>query len=198
MNHSIPFKNEYFMQAPAFAVMRCTGIDVREGEMYLKMEQPNDEFQRFYYVNGPTAVGPNSYGRCYALDSTSIMQCPALYETGDGEPELDETWGPRDGSWKLQKPGYGFTILGNHDDGRVFVRQHEVTIIMGNLNETLDYHDSAEMTVAAESTSVGIVEVHDHLLQSGHHLPSSARVVAAWMGGAWRLVSSAECPELDE
>jgi hypothetical protein len=118
MPYNIPFKNTSSDTIPGFAVMRCTGSMNLSDQLVLTMDQPNDDFQRLYYLNGPVAVAAGQFGNCsdalggpggrelhYALfnaDSTSDYDQPAF----------DQQWGPVPGEWYLERGRYGFTVIG--------------------------------------------------------------------------------------
>lgn len=116
--YNIPFKNTSSDTIPGFAVMRCTGSMNLSDQLVLTMDQPNDDFQRLYYLNGPIAVAAGQFGNCsdalggpggrelhYALfnaDSTSEYDQPAF----------DQQWGPVPGEWYLERGRHGFTVIG--------------------------------------------------------------------------------------
>lgn len=77
------------------------------------------------------------------------------------------------------------------------VRDAACGLLMGKLDGAMAYQGSATMSVwawdgAADSDTTENVTVYDWLLSSGDTVASGARVVAAYVGGRWRVIG-AEC-----
>jgi hypothetical protein len=103
------FLNNNAAQAPAYGLLRATGVSIVEpGRVVLTVDQPNAfGCQANCFVNGPVPVAAGQYGYC-----TRGGPLVALYETSDGTPAFGDSWGPRSGTWKLKKNTGGFFCLG--------------------------------------------------------------------------------------
>lgn len=197
MSHSLPFRNVSGETIPSFAVMRCTGSLVRAGQLVLEMQQPNEQFERLYYINGPVGIADQAFGECFLLTETTSIRRRCL--ASDAEtPTPGDSWGAKSGSWLLYPHRAGFTILGPSLTGTLFARQHEVTIVQGTLAEKLHAGETAELSIYATSGSERMtVDVRDHMLTVNYALPSETFVVAAWFAGEWSVVSASKCPVYD-
>lgn len=103
-------------EIPAFGLVRVVSVD---SEGILTVGQPNTNSQDVY-VNGPVPIVASGYGAI-----TRDEPVFALYETSDGTPTLDETWGAANGSYKLRKNSSqtGWKTIGGNTSGRVFARR---------------------------------------------------------------------------
>ena len=194
----LPFRNDASETVPGFAVLRVVGVMQLEGQAVLRVEQPNGTYERLYYVNGPVPVALGEYGVCCAGQPAFVA-----YDTGS-TPATGESWGAKDGEWKLFPHRPGFTLLGDaiDDDGpaRVLVRQQEVTTLAGKLEASLSPGGSVTVSLwcaepGSEVDSGLDVTAHDWLLRGETAaLATGTKVVVTWLHGAW-YVTEAQCPE---
>lgn len=113
--------NESGETIPGFAVMQISGWESdRNGRDYIKVKKPDGDGTMFL-LNSPFPIENDKIGR--ANESGRVY---GLYDSGDGTPAVDESWGPESGSWKLKKDNSGFFIIGDHkgtgDNARVRVK----------------------------------------------------------------------------
>jgi hypothetical protein len=171
--------------APAFAVMELKGVTMVGDLAVVQTQKPTAVAGstavcggREFFVNGPSPVDANGYGRC-----TMAIEAPTwcLYDDGEGSPGAGDGWGPQADSWKLVPSDDGFQVIGGATAGRVEVvrkrarvRRAELTADYwpGDANvaaEMLDQADNPEFTayvpyyaVAAYNFGIGRVgsEVH--------------------------------------
>ncbi len=198
MNRSIAFRNDSSEAIPPGAVMRQVGTTFVDDNLVLLMGKPTAEYRRFYYINGSVTVPAGEYGDCYTLTDAAQGYVGARTNAFSA-PAEGESWGPRPNSWDLQSAGFGFTTLGNTQSGFIFVRQHEVTTVMGVLLEALSDQGSANtaLLVASQSSPVQSdfrITVYDSMLPTSTRLPIQTRIVATWAAGRWWLVSASACP----
>jgi len=207
---SIPFKNVGEQSIPPFAVMVCTGSDVDGAIIYLLMEQPDDEFDRIYYVNGPTLIAKGDYGVCSEGHYAYIL----FDHDDDGEAEYGDEWGVEPSSFKLRKNYYGFRCLGGaaQKDENVFGDDSWIAIfdpypineVMGQLTDDLSYHGAAGVNLYAgqpydlggeDETDTGMtITAYDRLLSTGNKIPSGSWVICRWLHGYWYVVEAGACP----
>ena len=60
----LEFRNDSGESIPAFAVMRCTGVETADGRAILLMDKPNGDRHQSIYINGPLDVDDDEYGIC--------------------------------------------------------------------------------------------------------------------------------------
>jgi hypothetical protein len=197
----IPFRNDASETAPAFALLRATGVDAVDGQAVLLTDKPNDQFQRWYHVNGPVPVKSGQYGNCLA-------EFPRLAAwEGSSEPQFGETWGATKDSWKLNKNQPGFTILGTtapaHPDdpnsSLAIVRQQQLTTLYGTLATGFYAGDPSFVVnilagpAGAEVASGLSVHAADGLLLPGEIAPQGMRAVLHWINDAWYVTDLLGC-----
>lgn len=118
----IGVENDAGVEVPAYGVLRVTGHTTAG---FRKVAKPNADSQSGCIVNGstkiPVTIGTRP-GRGQALADPHVR---ALYDSADGTPAVDETWGPGNGTFKLKKGKTGFRITGGVDAtaGTVWVVQ---------------------------------------------------------------------------
>lgn len=195
----MPFKNESSETVPAHAVMRITGTQKgsTSRSLLLKCDKPSTSFKRIYAVNGHSPVAAGRYGTCtYAFDG------PVMVAYEGGTPAVDEGWGVKPGSWKINKNyPVGFTCQGynNTEKSVTFAVQQPINTFIGKLNGTLSVGGSAAVSVwkgtaNSESDETGLdVTCYDWLMKSGATaIASGKKVVVKWINGIWYIVE-AEC-----
>jgi hypothetical protein len=107
----IEYYNDSGEEIPAFGVMRISGMRKKDGRPVIECKKPHTfGSQGQHRINGPVPVESSQYGVCLIGNHVA-----ALYDTADGTPAFGESWGPRDGTWKLKKNTGGFRVLGNAD-----------------------------------------------------------------------------------
>lgn len=187
----IPFRNDSSGSetVPAYGVMRVTGSATISGVEHVTVAKPNTDFKRKYLVNGSTAVPYNETGKGTWLEEADWV----LYDDAN-TPALGESWGPSDGSWKLKKWRYGFTIVGNPSGGSTDI----VRAWQEEANEFIGKTDSTH-----NKNSQGTISIYDgNLADTGDNMASvenkfanvssSKWVQVRWNAGKWHLVA-AEC-----
>ena len=101
-------KNDSGEIVPAGAVMRVSGYEADTNS--IKVAKPNADGQTDVCINGPTPIAVDGYGNCtFDLESGPGT---VAYDTADGTPAFDETWGAENGSWKLNSSKGGFRVFG--------------------------------------------------------------------------------------
>ncbi|MBL8825632.1 MAG: hypothetical protein JNM18_01515 [Planctomycetaceae bacterium] len=195
MSHTISFRNDSGFSVPGFGVMRCTGTTSLAGRLSLTMQEPNDTFERWYYVNGPTPVPSGRFGQCRVLNAADAAAYPVLFAQGLGTPVPGESWGPASGEWSLRPQRYGFTIIGQPEGQRVFARQHEVIAVEGTLAADLFQHETTTVNVTGFGAGLGQQLVaHDCLLANDQFLLSSTPVIVTWLAGRWCVTGCLRAP----
>lgn len=102
----LPAKNNNSATAiPAYGcvVVIDVYVDPVSGEAYNLVDQPMRDSDKLAYFNSETAIDPDGYG-FIQTDFPAL----ALYDSADGTPGLDESWGSKAGSYKLAKNKAGF------------------------------------------------------------------------------------------
>lgn len=198
----LPCQNTTANDIPGFAVMRVTGVadpSTTDNEYVLTVDQPNSS-PALYCVNGPQVIKAQSgttpgWGIC-SVDFPNFV----LYDSGTGTPSIYDDWGPKSGSWKLNKDYTGFKIIGNPTEGRVLVQQNPgAGAWLGVLAGTLNYHSSASVTLykwdsgSGYFISAGTTDTcYPWLMLSGDSIPSGTQVVGCIIDGK-RVVFDAAC-----
>ena len=174
MADGIPFRNDSRQEVPAFGILRATGWTLVDARYVLTADQPNGDFQRFYYINDAVTVPAGSSSQpTYGLCSSGLDGFPslALLNAQGGQLPADMsaplltqgTYGVRKGQWALDTAGgYGFTavtpgpesisgfrpsfqaLAGN---GPALVRQDRVDNILVKLTDNLDDGEFTEAGV---------------------------------------------------
>ena len=191
--NSVQFRNTSGEAIPAYAVMRVTGAEIKNGLPIITVAKPSTTFQRLYLVNGPMRVGSASTARGVGtwLDDEPGM---ILYDTGN-TPAYGESWGPQDGTWTIKKYRYGFTIIGattgSGATSRVVAKQHEVNAVYGQTNgthtkgsaTTIDLYDGNNAAI----TSTSITATNRFAT-----VATAKKVLCTWIGGTW-ISDAGEC-----
>jgi hypothetical protein len=115
----IEFRNVSGHDIPGFGVLQITGSEIAGvGRKILTVTRPDGTAGATFAINSnlPVAAGSSSYGVC-----TMSWPATAAYDTGDGTPTINQTWGPKSGQFTLAKGNPGFRIVGTAESGRVFV-----------------------------------------------------------------------------
>jgi hypothetical protein len=117
-----------------------------------------------------------------------------------GTPAVDEGWGVKPGSWKINKNyPVGFTCQGynNTDKSVTFAVQQPINSFMGKLNGSLSPGGSVAVSVYAGIIATDItdwdVTVQDVMMKSGATaIASGKKVLCQWYNGMFIFVQ-AEC-----
>lgn len=187
----VPFRNDSSGSetVPAYGVMRVTGSVDIDGVEHVTVAKPNTDFKRKYLVNGPTAVPYNETGKGTWLEEADWV----LYDDAN-TPAIGESWGPSDGSWKLKKWRYGFTIVGNPSGGATdIVRawQEEINEFIGKTDSTHNKNSQGTISIYdgnLADTTDNMASVENKFA----NVSSSKWVQVRWNAGKWHLVA-AEC-----
>lgn len=100
-----PFVNHSSETIPAFAIFEVGGwVDDSKGVSVFKAVKPTKN-GKLHYVNGPLAVPVNGNGWAASADGHWV-----LYE-GNATPQLNQEYGPKAGSWALNKDGKGGFVI---------------------------------------------------------------------------------------
>lgn len=189
----LPFYNDSGEEIPAYAVMRIDSVDRSNGVPYFKCKKPNDTFYRYYAINSARTCAVGARGRC-----TLLVPRDVLYDDG-ATPTINQSWGPKSGSWKLWPNRPGFTIFGSPTSGRVWCRQYEVNLVKGKLAGALAVGGTANISLwfgagGSEADASITLSTRDWLMTSGaDDIASGKKVVAQWDCGTW-YITEAECP----
>lgn len=191
----VQFVNNASETAPAYGVMRVTGVN---SAGRVEVAKPNTTLQRLYLVNGhkDVAAGKTGKGTWLTEFGHGKQFKYVLYNTSSGTPAYGECWGPKNGQWSLEKYRYGFTIIG----GNTGTGSEARTVCLQQLvNEFRGVTDSS---VAKDAT--GTVSIYDgnkvdttdnmsSVMQDFATTVASGKdVFVRWQGGKWAM-TAAEC-----
>lgn len=132
-------------EIPAYGVVRAVGWDTNRS--ILTVGQPNTYGSQWrHIINGPQPVSASEFGV-----ATNLFPCDALYDDADGTPQAGESWGPRNGTYKLRKNTGGFTVLGVSDSTNKLVRVMRAPMLacIGYRTSALTVGNGADFTVVA-------------------------------------------------
>lgn len=183
--NGFPLLNNSGETIPARGIIRVVGVTVHEGRDVLDGRKPNSfGSQYMHFVNGPEAIPVAELGYCYYPETAGEFsggETWALYDDGDGTPAAGESWGPREGTWKLRKNTGGFQVLGLISGLSNIARvvQAPMLTVAVTAADSFLYTETAEFTVggstlSAEVTNGFITDAH------GYHL--------AWQAGGWTII----------
>lgn len=198
----MPCQNTTANDIPGFAVMRVTGVvdpSTTDNEYVLTVDQPNGT-DALYCVNGPQVIKAQAadvpgQGIC-SIDFPNF----ALYDSSTGTPAMFDEWGPKSGSWKLNKGYTGFRVFTQPTQGRVLVTtESNGAAWLGVLDGSLAYHGSATVSLYTFDSGLGYFTdsgVNDTcypwLMVSGDSIAANTQVVGCFVGGK-RVVFDAAC-----
>lgn len=188
---TIPFFNASGLTIPSFAVLLPAEVGIVEGQAVLTVDQPNEGFARFYYVNGPVRVLPDEFGVCH-----DGRWGPVLCST-ESATLAGESWGPKAGQWRLFPDRPGFTILGGRQPPHdwLWARQHEVHTLLATLDETLT-PDSLVTVNILSGTSGALFDTgldltaRDRVLRNSSYLPTGTEVTVDWIVTDWYITGA--------
>ena len=106
------FRNDASTAAPAYGILRLTGVSEAKGLTFLTADQPNTS-ETAYAVNGPAEVPAGSYGRCVLFG-----HCVFVYDTGT--PAFNDFYSAKNGQWTANKTGNFIRCLGVIDSTNKF------------------------------------------------------------------------------
>lgn len=181
----VPFYNASGETIPAYAVMRVTGVSTLGSVPVITVAKPSSAFQRLYLVNGPLAVSGES-NQEPNFGTWAEGAAFVLYDDAN-TPAYGESWGASNGSWKIKKYRYGFTILGNPASGVVGASQEFVNSFLGKASGaiagggtgTVLIHDGNEADTSDTMASVKN--------RTSVQADDQAWVKVNWLGGKWFL-----------
>jgi hypothetical protein len=185
----IPFRNDSGETVPAYGVMRVTGSVTVDGTEYVTIGKPNSDFKRKYLVNTGSDVANGAYGTGTWLDEGGSV----LYDDAN-TPAIGESWGPSNGSWKIKKWRYGFSIIGNPTGGSTdLVRawQEEVNEFIGKTDSTHNKNSTGTVSIY-DGNLADTTDNMSSVENKFANVSSSKWVQVRWNAGKWHLVA-AEC-----
>lgn len=197
----LPCQNTTANDIPGFAVMRVTGVadpSTTDNEYVLTVDQPNNS-PALYCVNGPQVIKAQGSSPGWGVCSLDFPNF-ALYDSGSGTPTMFDQWGPKSGSWKLNKGYPGFYTFTQPTEGRILVIQQLASPDwLGVLNGSLGYHGSASVQLYTFDTTAGYFKdsgqsdtCYGWLLLSGDTIAANTQVVGCYVSGK-RVVYDAAC-----
>ena len=86
-------------------------VDEVSGEPYVLVDQPSSDGDKLACFNTETEMDLEGFG-FIQTDFPAL----ALFDSADGDPDLDERWGSKSGSYKLSKDKAGFFTKPWDDD----------------------------------------------------------------------------------
>lgn len=184
----VPFRNDATETAPAYGVLRITGMATVDDSTVYTVGKPNTTFLRLYLVNGSEEVEANGYG------FATLLGFPArvLYESGT--PAYGESWGPANGQWSLKKWRYGFTVMGGNDTTALttYAVQRPIDHVWGQTDGAINKGSTGTVEVYdgndAQITSTNLTSVKNKFA----NVSDNKKVSVEWLGGSWYL-KAAEC-----
>ena len=146
----IEFRNDSSETAPAFGVLRPTGVDVKDGRPIVVIGKPDSFGGRpDYLINGPAAVASGGYGA-----ATNDLPTFAIRSTAIGTAAGQEV-GPVAGEWGMSSHSVGFTTFGDtFTDARsiVWVFRQPMAICLGKTNAAISKSTSGSVSVYTGTT----------------------------------------------
>lgn len=119
-SHRILFRNDSGEDIPPGAIMRKTGVELLDaGYLVYTMDKPaTSEFKPPFYVNFQSWIADGEEGYCSTFEHEAGL---GYYISGT--VTAGDSWGPKGGQWNLERYYPGFEVLGNEDNGQVYVVQ---------------------------------------------------------------------------
>lgn len=186
---AVRFRNDSGETAPAYGVMRCTGMqETVDGVDFVVIAKPSTTFTQHYLINGPLDVanGKSGYG-FFAWHRPRR----ALFDTGSAA--AFQTWGPKAGQWALSAEREGFKVYGNRDDvnSTVLVMQEPITTVVGKLDGALAAGSTATLSIWTKTPEIDSSQnlvADDWLLTGDQTLAAGTQVIATFSHGVWYVV----------
>ncbi len=196
--HIVRFRNESGETVPPGGIMRKTGTDVVAGSLVLTTSKPTtSEFKPPFYVNLQRYVEDDEYGYCSTFEHEAGL---GYYLSGT--VTAGDSWGPKGGQWNLERYYPGFEVLGNEDNGQVYVVQRVPSKVlamsdsggvparssttMGSDNGvTIHYRNGATVTA-----TTFVITAYNEAAEA---VQGSTYLQLAYIQGGW-VVDWEECP----
>lgn len=205
---------------PSFGIMRPTGTEIINGKWTIQIDKPNDTFMRYYLVNGPCRIKPDS-----GTSIGNVKRLATLYDDypkyaliekdGEGDfPAFGDEWGPKNDSWALHKGRSGFTIWDTDKEKvigvggesastlyRALVKQIEIRTVKAKLTSSLAQGSTAtamiwvKNEVGSNVVSEYEITVEDWLLKASTNVASGTAIIVEYMNGAWVVTEIGDCPQ---
>lgn len=194
---TVKFKNGASEAAPAHAVMEITASerDSTTGEIIYTIGKPSATFRRLYLVNGVMEVAADGYGEGTFLHSGGAV----LYNSGDGTPAVDESWGAKASQWSLAKnrPGFLITAANNTSATAPYTSavQSEVVNLKGKPDTTITANSATGQAVSiymGVPGSLADTSINVTAYALGTDCASAKWCVLTWMDNYW-WAFPAEC-----
>ena len=182
-------QNDNAGTAPAYAILRPTGVGLINGEMVVTVDQPNTTLARYYLVNSAATIASGATGPA-TLDFPTL----AAFDSSSGTPAYGDGWGPKPSSWKLNKAYPGFTAMGyNLGTTATLALGHEIGRLLGKTDSTHNKSASGTVsiyigTLGSETDSTMNVTAYNAFANVG----SGKWVWIEWQNNGWYL-TAAEC-----
>lgn len=190
INYSrVTFRNDNAGTAPAYGVLRVTGMVASDGVNVFKVDQPSTSFQRLYLVNGPEDVATGAFGWGTWLWHAGEV----LYDSGDGTPAYGESWGAKSGQWTLAKNRPGFNIMAGNSSSpdRVAAVQQTVDQLIGKADGAITTSGTVSVWMGPAGTEAdSSMDVTAWVW--GASISSGKKVSLAWINSAW-YAGKTEC-----
>lgn len=185
-----PIYNLADEEIPAFGVVQIAGAAERRGQVAIDAIKPDGEIRpSMYLINGPTPLPPQRLG----LANVPLVATWAFYQIVGETADFDQDWGPFPGSWKLDKRGTGFQILGNPEKERVLVRmQIGPQLFMARVDEAngiqFDQIGTFNLLDGEKSQESEFSESSAEAYVYFGNLNDNTRAIIGHIGGDWEAV----------
>jgi hypothetical protein len=187
----VPFKNVSGHTVPPGGVMLIDGTVTLGGFSYAACYRP-DIFDRFYLINGPTAILNGGFGQGSWMHGDTPW---GVAVDGAFSPSPGDSWGPKKDSFLLFRDRPGFTPLtGTFTlNGQLCMtaKQHEVHEAYGRYYQDLNKNGEAEFIIGFHHPTTNVlvdsdwprVLVRDCWLETGKQVAANTEGTIRWWNG---------------
>jgi hypothetical protein len=179
----IHFLNASGEEVPAYAVMQVSDAERTVNLDFVEIVKPTAA-GKLFLINGPLPVADDARG-------VGFHEGRVLYTTGDGTPALNEPWGPTT-DWKLHKGGFGYTIVGAHQDGSVVAWKKPSGFHLGKWISGSIAPRTTGPTVASGNVQVWTINASNVIANSGKTVSAYNHSVRFLQPGEWVLLFEAD------
>ncbi len=152
---------------PAFAAVRITGTDA-DGNF--TVDEPDADNETVFFA------GPNGILKGQVGVITYDAPMTVSYNTGDGDPDVDDELGSASGDWNLRTGKHGYICISNGVEGRVAVRRRDAA------RQILE---AGQATLSGGSVTVTTVSV----LTAGMLVFLSYATSGGTLGDLWSVIT---------
>jgi len=189
----VPFRNDSGEEIPPYACLRIAGMKVLSGNRLVLLAEKPDTYgsQHTHYINSHLAVPVGNFGGCAVPTSpVSIAASSTASPTDGNDPTINESWGPVDGSWELERYVGGFVAVGLIDDGVGLFVQAPMLLVHGKTDESIDIGASGTVSIVdgRGETEYNLEEVANRYAD----VEADKRVQCVYRDERWFL-DAAEC-----